>query len=434
MGAAWGVARMGKGGWKRGPRCAWGAAGAARRQGRARLAAVGVPGGALPGGALLACWLLACRPPARLVEQGPRRRRAEPPPARPPASPKKACNRNNFVCVPLYETLGEDAIEYILAHSESRAVFVHAKRLGRVAKALAAAPAGQVAAVVHWGGGETKADVEVRIWGGRGAEERGPRGEGCRARDAAALPGGCQDAASQSARGGACGPQRQPPNRALAAAAIRRRARAAGRRRVGRQGAVVRGARGRRVARQAGGARAAVARGPLHHHVHQRHDGWAARGRGARAAEARPCVCVRVCVCVCVCVRVCVRTPRAVAVCAQSWAFVCTYVAHTRANTHARAPPPCFPRQPQGRAADAPLAGGGHRGVQRLPPLVRRGDTRGRLLLLLPAPRARVRQARRARVCWGGGDAAIAQLLGPRALGGAGGRGVGMRGVGPRPA
>lgn len=92
-------------------------------------------------------------------------------PARPPAfaptrpaahlARPQACNRNNFVCVPLYETLGEDAIEYILGHSEARLVFVQGKRLGRVAKALAAVPRGQVAAVVHWGGGESKDDIKV---------------------------------------------------------------------------------------------------------------------------------------------------------------------------------------------------------------------------------------------------------------------------------
>ncbi|KAI8475864.1 MAG: hypothetical protein J3K34DRAFT_17054 [Monoraphidium minutum] len=73
----------------------------------------------------------------------------------------QACNRNNFVCVPLYETLGEDAIEYILGHSEARVVFVNGKRLGRVAAALGAVPRGQVSAVVHFGGGESKADLEA---------------------------------------------------------------------------------------------------------------------------------------------------------------------------------------------------------------------------------------------------------------------------------
>lgn len=78
----------------------------------------------------------------------------------------QACNRNNFVCVPLYETLGEDAIEYILAHSEARLVVVAGKRLGRVASALAATPKGQVVAVVHFGGGESRDDVKAAGAGG----------------------------------------------------------------------------------------------------------------------------------------------------------------------------------------------------------------------------------------------------------------------------
>lgn len=84
-------------------------------------------------------------------------------PLAPPTNtpPLQACNRNNFVCVPLYETLGEDAIEYILDHSEARLVVVQGKRLGRVAKALKATRAGQVAAVVHFGGGESMEDVQV---------------------------------------------------------------------------------------------------------------------------------------------------------------------------------------------------------------------------------------------------------------------------------
>lgn len=73
----------------------------------------------------------------------------------------QACNRNNFVCVPLYETLGEDAIEFILQHSEARVVFVAGKRLGRVAKALGATPKGQVRAVVHFGDGGAAADAEA---------------------------------------------------------------------------------------------------------------------------------------------------------------------------------------------------------------------------------------------------------------------------------
>jgi hypothetical protein len=62
--------------------------------------------------------------------------------------------------VPLYETLGEDAIEYILDHSGARLVAVAAKRLGRVARALKVAGKA-VEAVVYFGGEPQKEDAEV---------------------------------------------------------------------------------------------------------------------------------------------------------------------------------------------------------------------------------------------------------------------------------
>ncbi|WIA33081.1 hypothetical protein OEZ86_006237 [Tetradesmus obliquus] len=61
----------------------------------------------------------------------------------------QACNRMSYVCVPLYETLGADAIEYIIEHSEARMVVVAGKRLGRMAAALKAV--GKLAGVAYWG-------------------------------------------------------------------------------------------------------------------------------------------------------------------------------------------------------------------------------------------------------------------------------------------
>lgn len=48
----------------------------------------------------------------------------------------QACNRQGLYCVPLYDSLGENAIEYILEHSESSAVFVETSKLGKLAAAL----------------------------------------------------------------------------------------------------------------------------------------------------------------------------------------------------------------------------------------------------------------------------------------------------------
>lgn len=63
----------------------------------------------------------------------------------------QACNRMSYVCVPLYETLGENAIEYILEHSEARLAVVAGKRLARVVSALRQIPKKQVLALVYWG-------------------------------------------------------------------------------------------------------------------------------------------------------------------------------------------------------------------------------------------------------------------------------------------
>ena len=53
-----------------------------------------------------------------------------------PAHPPQACNRQNMYCVPLYDSLGEHAIEYIIKHSESTIVFAQAAKLATLAKSL----------------------------------------------------------------------------------------------------------------------------------------------------------------------------------------------------------------------------------------------------------------------------------------------------------
>ncbi len=72
--------------------------------------------------------------------------------------PLQACNRLSLVCVPLYETLGETAIEYIMQHSGCRLVATQGTRLGRVAAAVKTMQA--VEAVVYWGEAE-EADIKV---------------------------------------------------------------------------------------------------------------------------------------------------------------------------------------------------------------------------------------------------------------------------------
>lgn len=64
-----------------------------------------------------------------------------------------------YICVPLYETLGENAIEYIIDHSETKVVVVAAKRLARFAASLPLMKQ-KLLAVVVWDDAAT-ADVEV---------------------------------------------------------------------------------------------------------------------------------------------------------------------------------------------------------------------------------------------------------------------------------
>jgi hypothetical protein len=67
----------------------------------------------------------------------------------------------SYQCVPLYDSLGENAVEYIINHSEAVVTFAEAKKLPNLAKA-AKGVAGQLKHVVYWGGAADAAAVEVR--------------------------------------------------------------------------------------------------------------------------------------------------------------------------------------------------------------------------------------------------------------------------------
>lgn len=47
-----------------------------------------------------------------------------------------ACARSNMVCVPLYETLGENAVSYVIGHAELQVVFVSTDKILRLAGAV----------------------------------------------------------------------------------------------------------------------------------------------------------------------------------------------------------------------------------------------------------------------------------------------------------
>lgn len=56
----------------------------------------------------------------------------------------------SYLCVPLYDSLGENAIEYIINHAEASSVFVSADKLGQLAKALPKVQ-GMLKHIVVWG-------------------------------------------------------------------------------------------------------------------------------------------------------------------------------------------------------------------------------------------------------------------------------------------
>ena len=62
----------------------------------------------------------------------------------------QACNRMSFVCVPIYDTFGEDAVEFIVNHSETNIIFADGVHLTKLQKAMAKMKA-NVRNVVYWG-------------------------------------------------------------------------------------------------------------------------------------------------------------------------------------------------------------------------------------------------------------------------------------------
>jgi len=62
----------------------------------------------------------------------------------------QACNRMSWICVPIYDTLGENAVEYIVNHSESCIVFLDGVNMPKLEKALPNIK-GYVKNAVFWG-------------------------------------------------------------------------------------------------------------------------------------------------------------------------------------------------------------------------------------------------------------------------------------------
>ena len=73
----------------------------------------------------------------------------------------QACNRQSVYCVPLYDSLGENAVEFIINHSESSIIFVARDKLDTLLKALPSAHKG-LKTLVYWGtGDEKRPDAEL---------------------------------------------------------------------------------------------------------------------------------------------------------------------------------------------------------------------------------------------------------------------------------
>ena len=76
----------------------------------------------------------------------------------------QACNRMTIYCVPLYDSLGENAIEYIINHSESSIIFTQTHKFGMLAKALPNVKT-NVKTVVYWGEGDAAAAEVAKAQG-----------------------------------------------------------------------------------------------------------------------------------------------------------------------------------------------------------------------------------------------------------------------------
>jgi long-subunit acyl-CoA synthetase (AMP-forming) len=62
----------------------------------------------------------------------------------------QACNRMSLHCVPLYDTLGENAIEYIINHSEAVVAFVDTLKLPNLVKVRASGVCVRMQAGLAW--------------------------------------------------------------------------------------------------------------------------------------------------------------------------------------------------------------------------------------------------------------------------------------------
>lgn len=72
----------------------------------------------------------------------------------------QACNRQSFASVPIYDSLGDNAVEYILRHAEISFCGCAVEKLVHLIKAASKLP-GQLKGVVYWGGA-LSADIQEK--------------------------------------------------------------------------------------------------------------------------------------------------------------------------------------------------------------------------------------------------------------------------------
>ena len=71
----------------------------------------------------------------------------------------QSCSRMSYTCVPVYDTLGVNATEYILKHSEAKAVFVDSRKVASCLSSL-----GRYVGVEHiYRGGTIPADTSYPV-------------------------------------------------------------------------------------------------------------------------------------------------------------------------------------------------------------------------------------------------------------------------------
>lgn len=73
----------------------------------------------------------------------------------------QGCNRTSLECVPLYDTLGDTAIEFVMKHSETKFVCSAGDKLQGLAKGITKFSK-QLVGVVYWGEAPKEA-IEVKI-------------------------------------------------------------------------------------------------------------------------------------------------------------------------------------------------------------------------------------------------------------------------------